>query len=47
VCDGCAAACEKHPGDEHMAACAKACRDCAKACREMLKSDPHAGHRAD
>jgi hypothetical protein len=36
-CDACAIACEKFPDDEHMKACAKACRDCAKACREMLK----------
>ena len=36
-CDECAAACEKYPDDEHMAACAKSCRDCAKECREMLK----------
>jgi hypothetical protein len=35
-CDDCAAACEKFPGDTHMAACAKACRDCAKACRDMI-----------
>jgi hypothetical protein len=37
-CDACAASCEKFPKDEHMAACARACRDCSKACREMLKS---------
>jgi hypothetical protein len=37
MCDDCAAACEKHPNDEHMAKCAKECRTCAKACREMLE----------
>lgn len=36
-CDACAAACEKVPDDEHMAACAKACRTCAESCREMAK----------
>ena len=40
-CDECAAACEKHPDDKHMAQCAKACRDCAKVCRDMLKSLGH------
>ncbi len=35
-CDDCAAACEKFPGDKHMAACAKSCRDCAKSCRDMV-----------
>jgi hypothetical protein len=33
----CAEACEKSPDDEHMAACAKACRACAESCREMAK----------
>jgi hypothetical protein len=42
VCDACAAQCEKHPDDEHMKKCAKACRDCAKECREMLS---HAAHK--
>src|SRR4030095_10111947 len=32
MCDEGAAACEKHPHDEHMAKCAKECRACAKAC---------------
>ncbi len=41
ACDICGAACEKHPSDEHMVKCAKACRDCAKACRDMIQ---HAGH---
>lgn len=41
ACDVCGAACEKHPNDEHMKACARSCRECAKACREMLK---HVGH---
>jgi len=44
-CDACAASCEKTPDDEHMAACARACRDCAKACREMLKSTGSANSR--
>jgi hypothetical protein len=43
ACDQCGTACEKHPEDEHMKACAKACRDCAKACRDMIE---HAGHGA-
>jgi hypothetical protein len=47
ACDGCGDACEKHPGDEHMKACAKACRDCSKACREMVKSTARAGGTAD
>jgi hypothetical protein len=37
-CEECAAACEKFPDDEHMVACAKACRGCAKECRDMLKT---------
>jgi len=41
ICDVCGEACEKHPQDEHMKMCAKACRDCAKACREMLKHITH------
>ena len=41
VCDDCAAACEKHPNDEHMAKCAKECRTCAKACREMIEHMKH------
>jgi hypothetical protein len=36
-CDTCGEACERFPDDEHMNACAKACRDCAKACRDMIK----------
>lgn len=36
-CDECATACEATSGDEHMATCAKSCRDCAKSCREMFK----------
>jgi len=36
-CDQCAEACEKYPDDEHMAACAKKCRECSKECRELLK----------
>jgi len=36
-CETCADACEKHPDDEHMAACAKSCRECAKSCQEMAK----------
>jgi hypothetical protein len=39
-CEQCAAACEKFPDDEHMAACAKTCRDCAKECKEMAKQLP-------
>ena len=35
VCDQCAAACEKHPDDEHMKRCAKTCRSCAEQCRTM------------
>jgi hypothetical protein len=38
ACDGCGIECEKFPSDEHMARCAKACKDCAKACRDMLKA---------
>jgi hypothetical protein len=45
-CDLCAASCEKSPKDEHMAACARACRDCAKTCREMVKSAGSANSRA-
>jgi hypothetical protein len=37
ACDTCGTECEKHPDDEHMKRCAKACRDCAKACREMVQ----------
>jgi hypothetical protein len=44
ICDGCAKACDQcgkvcegTPSDEHMARCAKACRDCAKACRDMIQ----------
>ncbi len=37
VCDTCGQACEKFPDDEHMVACARACRDCARECREMMK----------
>ena len=37
ACDGCGAECDKHPNDEHMKRCAKACRECAKACREMVE----------
>jgi hypothetical protein len=36
-CEQCAAACAKFPDDEHMARCAKTCKDCAKECRDMLK----------
>jgi hypothetical protein len=36
ACDVCGAACEEFSKDEHMARCAKACRECAKECRAML-----------
>jgi hypothetical protein len=42
-CEQCGAACAKFPDDEHMARCAKVCRDCAKECREMVK---HLGGQA-
>jgi hypothetical protein len=37
ACDRCAKECEKMTHDEHMAMCAKQCRDCEAACRKMIK----------
>jgi hypothetical protein len=37
ACDSCGKQCAKFKTDEHMARCAKACRDCAQACQEMVR----------
>jgi hypothetical protein len=38
ACDGCGAECTKFAHDDHMARCARACKDCATACRDMVKA---------
>ena len=36
-CEQCAESCEKHKDDNHMAECAKKCRDCANECGHAAK----------
>ena len=36
ACAKCAQACEKFPDDQHMAECARECRECEKDCQAMI-----------
>jgi hypothetical protein len=43
ACAACGKNCEQFPDDEHMAQCAKVCRECEQECREMVGQAGHAG----